>query len=132
VLVIDDEESIRMLLEEGLSAYGLRVDCAGDAEAASVLVAARPYDVLLCDLNLSRPGGGKVCGREVVERVLAAVGPEKPPVIYMTGDLVEAEASPAGSNESHILQKPFRISDVLALVQEVCTARRFENVNVKN
>jgi two-component system NtrC family sensor kinase len=132
VLVIDDEESIRMLLEEGLSAYGLRVDCACDAEGAADLLAARSYDVLLCDLNLSQAGGGKVNGREVADQALAAVGPEKPSVIFMTGDFVEAQVSAAGSNESRILQKPFRISDVLALVQEVCVARHFENVNVKN
>jgi PAS domain S-box-containing protein len=132
VLVIDDEESIRMLLEEGLSACGLRVDCVGDGEAAAALLAKRPYDVLLCDLNLLRAGGGKVSGRDVADQVLAAVGPEKPAVIFMTGDLVETEASEASSSESRILQKPFRISDVLTMVQEVCAAKRLENVNVKN
>jgi PAS domain S-box-containing protein len=132
VLVIDDEESIRMLLEEGLSAFGLRVDCAGDAEAAAALLAARPYDVLLCDLNLTRAGGGKVSGREVVDQLLAAAGPQKPSTIFMTGDFVEAPAAAADSSESRILQKPFRISDVLTLVQEVCATRRFEDVNVKN
>jgi CheY-like chemotaxis protein len=115
-----------------LSACGLRVDCAGDGGAAAVLLAERPYDVLLCDLNLSRVGGGKVSGRDVVDQVLAAVGPEKPSVIFMTGDLVEAQASAAGSSEARILQKPFRISDVLTMVQEVCAAKRLENVNVKN
>jgi hypothetical protein len=50
----------------------------------------------------------------------------------MTGDFVEAPAAAADSSESRILQKPFRISDVLALVQEVCATRRFEDVNVKN
>jgi CheY-like chemotaxis protein len=132
VLVIDDEESIRMLLEEGLSAFGLRVDCAGDAEAAAALLSARPYDVLLCDLNLSRPGGGKVNGRDVVAQVLARAGPEKPSIVFMTGELVEVQASAADSIESRILQKPFRISDVMTVLQEVCAARRFENVNAKN
>jgi PAS domain S-box-containing protein len=132
VLVIDDEESIRMLLEEGLSACGLRVVCAGDAEVAAALLAERPYDVLLCDLNLSRAGGSKVSGRDVVDQVLATVGPEKPSVIFMTGDLAEPQASAAGSSEARILQKPFRISDVLKMVQEVCAAKRLENVNVKN
>jgi len=132
VLVIDDEESIRMLLEEGLSAYGLRVDCAVDAQAAATLLAERSYDVLLCDLNLSRPGGGKISGRDVVDQVLAKVGPEKPSVVFMTGDLVEGLASAAGSSETRFLQKPFRISDVLTLVQEVCATKGFENVNVKN
>lgn len=132
VLVIDDEESIRMLLQEGLSAYGLRVDCAGDAETAAALLAERSYDVLLCDLNLSRPGGGKINGRNVVDQVLAAVGPEKPSVIFMTGDLVNEDDQAARSSQFRMLQKPFRISDVIALVQEVCGARRLENANVKN
>jgi hypothetical protein len=48
----------------------------------------------------------------------------------MTGDFVEAQASAASSSESRILQKPFRISDVLTMVQEVCATRRLENVNV--
>jgi two-component system NtrC family sensor kinase len=132
VLVIDDEESIRMLLQEGLSAFGLRVDCAGDAEAAAALLAERSYDVLLCDLNLSSPGGGKINGRDVVDQVLAAVGSEKPSILFMTGDLVNEDDAAAGSSEFRMLQKPFRISDVLALVQEVCSARRLENANVKN
>src|ERR1700733_568623 len=132
VLVIDDEESIRMLLQEGLSAFGLRVDCAGNAEAAAALLAERSYDVLLCDLNLSSPGGGKINGRDVVDQVLAAVGSEKPSILFMTGDLVNEDDAAASSSDFRMLQKPFRISDVLALVQEVCAARRLENVNVKN
>ena len=37
VLVVDDEESIRMLLEEGLSGHGLHVDCAANVEEAMEL-----------------------------------------------------------------------------------------------
>jgi PAS domain S-box-containing protein len=128
VLVLDDEESIRMLLEEGLSARGLHIDCAGNAEAAVALVGRRSYDVLLCDLNLSCAGGGKVNGREIVDRILAAAGAEKPSVIFMTGDLVEPDAAPPRLSEPRLLQKPFRISEVLALVQEVSSLKRPENV----
>src|SRR4029434_705532 len=39
VLVLDDEESIRSLLEEGLGAHGLKVSCASTAEEAAALVA---------------------------------------------------------------------------------------------
>ena len=38
VLVLDDEESLRLLLHEGLSAQGLRVDCAATAEDALALI----------------------------------------------------------------------------------------------
>ncbi len=130
VLVVDDEESIRMLLEEGLSAHGLRVDCAGNADAAINLVSARVYDVVLCDLNLSVAGGGKVSGRDVAELILAAASPEKPRVIFMTGDLVGPEQSNTGPGEARLLQKPFRIADVLALIQEMCPVPGLENAKL--
>jgi two-component system NtrC family sensor kinase len=38
VLVLDDEESLRQLLHEGLSPQGLRVDCAATAEEALALI----------------------------------------------------------------------------------------------
>ena len=123
VLVVDDEESIRSLLEEGLSAHQLHVDCAENAEAAIALAENRAYDVLLCDLNLSRAAGGKVSGREAADRILAAAGSDKPSVIFMTGELVDPRGVTAGSNEPRLLQKPFRIADVLMLIQEVCLAK---------
>jgi PAS domain S-box-containing protein len=126
VLVVDDEESIRMLLEEGLSAHGLSVDCAADAEAATSLIKSRAYDVLLCDMNLSSNGGGKMSGRQVAEGLLQAAGATKPTVIFMTGDLVPVSELKAGMCEPRLLQKPFRISDALAVIQEVCSAKRLQ------
>ena len=117
VLVLDDEESICMLLEEGLSAQGLAVDCAATAEEAIDLAASRSYDALLCDLNLSS-GGFAVSGRDAAERILAATGPHKPSVIFMTGDFVESSKSDSLSGEPLLLQKPFRISEVLSLLKQ--------------
>jgi PAS domain S-box-containing protein len=118
VLVLDDEESIRMLLEEGLSSQGVRVDCAATAEEALALSQSRTYDAILFDLNLMTDGT-YVNGREVAARILAAAGPRKPALIYMTGDLVQAEDLPTGPDQPRYLQKPFRISDVLALLKEL-------------
>jgi len=121
ILVLDDEESIRMLLEEGLSAQGLQVDCAATAEEALTLAGRRFYDALLCDLNL-KAAGGYVSGQEVAAQILAASGERKPAVIYMTGDLIETAAVGSGPDEPRHLQKPFRISDVLAVLKEVIPA----------
>jgi len=87
----------------------------------------RSYDILLCDLNLSIVGGGKVSGRDLAENILKACEAEKPSVILMTGDLVAPEPGGLGAGESRLLQKPFRISDVLATVQEVCALKQLEN-----
>src|SRR2546426_333413 len=77
VLVLDDEESLRMLLQEGLSAQGLRVDGAATTEEALAHLGRSSYDVFLCDLHLSS-GGYTVDGREAASRILEAAGKQKP------------------------------------------------------
>lgn len=117
VLVLDDEESLRMLLQEGLSAQGLRVDCAATEEEALACIQRSSYDILLCDLHLSA-GGFFVDGREATGRILAAAGSQKPVVVYMTGDLTDSVQGAPSRSEPGYLQKPFRISDVISLFRE--------------
>jgi PAS domain S-box-containing protein len=117
ILVLDDEESIRMLLAEGLGAQGLTVDCAASAEQALSLILSRKYDVILCDLKLSGSGPNSD-GHNVSERLKVAAGVNKPDVIFMSGDVLGEEAH-AGVSMTHKLQKPFRISDVLSLLMDV-------------
>ncbi|HTT32311.1 MAG TPA: PAS domain S-box protein [Methylomirabilota bacterium] len=117
VLVLDDEESIRMLLQEGLTAQGLRVDCTGTEEEALACFRKSDYDLFLCDLHLSS-GGFFVDGREAANRLLKSAGAQKPVVIYMTGDLMDASQGVPTQGEPGFLQKPFRISDVLSLFRE--------------
>jgi PAS domain S-box-containing protein len=112
ILVVDDEESIRTLLAEGLSAHSLKVDCAATAKEALRLVLQAKYDAILCDLCLSGTGAD-ADGYNVAQRLKLAAGPNKPELFYMSGDLVGNSQS-AGTLASHRrLQKPFRISDVL-------------------
>jgi DNA-binding response OmpR family regulator len=106
-----------MLLREGLSAQGLHVDCAATIEEALAHLRRSSYDVFLCDLHLSSDGF-RVDGRDAASRILEAAGNHKPAIIYMTGDLVEITQGTAGPGEPLCLQKPFRISEVLALLRE--------------
>jgi two-component system NtrC family sensor kinase len=117
VLVLDDEESIRMLLTEGLAAYGLKVDCAATAEQAMNLVLGTKYDAILCDLKLSG-SGPNADGYGVAQRLRIASGENQPEIIYMSGDLVSEEGGKPGAGARQ-LQKPFRISDVLHILTEV-------------
>ena len=120
VLVLDDEESIRSLLEEGLSAHGLKVSTASSAEEAAALIAAYPYDALLCDLRLKNAGAFND-GHAAAAHISAAAGSQKPIVIFMTGEYVDQNAKPGGAA---ILQKPFRILDVLAVMKEALVFAR--------
>jgi DNA-binding response OmpR family regulator len=87
-------------------------------EGALAHLGRSSYDVFLCDLHLSS-GGYTVDGREAAGRILEAAGKQKPVLIYMTGDLIENTQGDAGRSEPVCLQKPFRISDVLALLRDV-------------
>jgi two-component system NtrC family sensor kinase len=121
VLVLDDEESLRSLLFEGLTARDLHVDCAATLDEALSFVAERSHDAILCDLNLSQDGG-HLSGKLAAERLLGATGDHKPALIYMTGELIETSETPGSPAEPRHLQKPFRISDVIAMLQEVFAA----------
>ena len=118
ILVLDDEESIRMLLAEGLTAYGLKVDVAASAEQALQLVLAGKYDVLLCDLKLSGSGPNSD-GYGVAQRLRIASGPNRPEVIFMSGDVAGSDEEHEGLATARRLQKPFRISDVLRTLMEL-------------
>ena len=120
VLVLDDEESIRSLLQEGLSAHGLEVSTAATAEEAAAYISAHPCDALLCDLRL-KSSGRFSDGQAAAEHVLSAAGSQKPIVVFMTGEYVDPNAKLKGAT---LLQKPFRILDVLAVMKEAFSFAR--------
>jgi CheY-like chemotaxis protein len=118
VLVLDDEESIRMLLSEGLAAHGLKVDCAASAEQALSLVLGNKYDAILCDLKLSG-SGPNADGYGVAQRLRVAAGSNRTEIIFMSGDVIGEQGDQGGVRKDRALQKPFRISDVLSILMAV-------------
>src|SRR5262249_26117097 len=95
VLVLDDEESICMLLEEGLSAHGLEVRCTATPEEALASVPEHRFDALICDLNLS-VRGAPVNGADVAQKLLELAKTPKPALILMTGDYAQELAPGVG------------------------------------
>ena len=57
VLVVDDEEIMRDVLEVLLSSAGYRVDLARTGEEGLEIYAKRPYDVVLLDVSMPGIGG---------------------------------------------------------------------------
>jgi PAS domain S-box-containing protein len=123
ILVVDDEESILELVTDSLAARGCKVDTATSSEYAVELSTRNPYDVILCDLNLLSKTGKLVSGFDLHDQImenLDARSGRRPAFIFMTGDLVDATISEqAGRSGSRFLQKPFRIAELLALLNEL-------------
>ena len=97
------------------------MDAAATSEEALVRITQQPYDAILCDLNLS--AGDASTGREFQQRALdqlsAMHGNIKPLFLFMTGDLVDRGAAKStGDSSIRTLQKPFRISELIAILSE--------------
>ncbi len=56
ILVVDDELSMRELLEYMLNKEGYRVTCAENGQEAIKLMDKDSFDLLLCDIRLRSPG----------------------------------------------------------------------------
>jgi PAS domain S-box-containing protein len=112
VLIVDDEESIREIVQEGLAVRGMKVDAADSAEKALTMLESNTYDVIVCDFNLPHLSGGQLLDRLRKERGSAA-----PPFVFMTGELVDAgRIAEASEKGVAILQKPFRVPDLAKLL----------------
>jgi PAS domain S-box-containing protein len=115
VLVIDDEEGIRALLQEGLSAQGVLVDSVSTATEALALSRHKTYDAVLCDLHLSG-GSQDPSGVELAKAIRESAHSRPPLVVLMTGDLAESGSQLASSIGIRHIQKPFRVSEILSLL----------------
>jgi signal transduction histidine kinase/CheY-like chemotaxis protein len=111
-LIVDDEEGIREILQEGLSARGMRAESAGTAEEALALIEKNGYDVVLCDFNLP-----KLSGEQFFDELNKRRGSAVPRFVFITGELVDStRVAEVGKKGAMILQKPFRLPDVAKLL----------------
>ncbi len=123
---MDDEESILELVSDTLGARGYSVDRAATCEHALELAGRNSYDAILCDLNLGSAAGHIVSGFDLHDRIretTEARSGASPRFIFMSGDLVEAAVAEQALREgSRFLQKPFRIAELQALLEELTAA----------
>ena len=119
VLVVDDEEAVRMLVCEVLDDLGYTAAQAGDARAGlHILRSSRPIDLLITDVGL--PDG--MNGRELAD----AARRERPDlrVLFITG---YAENAALGAGElgrgMDIITKPFGLNALASKIRAMITER---------
>ena len=57
LLVVDDENNLRLVVQKEMTRQGHEVETASDGEAAWDALEAQDFDVLLCDINMPRLDG---------------------------------------------------------------------------
>ena len=114
VLVVDDEEVVRMLVARALVEAGYSVVEAGHGAAAMATIESEAYDLdlVLCDLVM--PG---LNGRDLA-RWLTANRPELPILLISGYPLPYLEAHDLYDPGLPLLRKPFLPSRLLEAVEE--------------
>jgi response regulator RpfG family c-di-GMP phosphodiesterase len=125
VLVVDDEAGIREVLVDFLSMEGYAVVAVADGEAAMAHLEEHRADVMLLDMKL--PG---ISGLEVLERSRRLV-PDLL-VVMMTGfGTVETAVSAMKNGAYDYLLKPFKIRDVIRLIERGLEKKALEAQNIQ-
>jgi DNA-binding NtrC family response regulator len=113
ILVVDDNESIRTMLAEGLAYQGFRVSTAADGQRAWDLVQYMPffYDLVLTDMQMPAMNGIELLSKIMVEspwiKVIVMTGAQDP-------DLnVQAELLGAFM----VLSKPFGVDQITHILR---------------
>ncbi|MBI3269967.1 MAG: response regulator, partial [Planctomycetes bacterium] len=113
ILVVDDDEASRKVLQEFLTSDGYNVQTVADGMGALRLAGTTMPDLLLLDLGLP-----DLDGVEVMHRLRAMTGGAEVPILALSGDLprlVEMRAAAAGFSE--FLKKPIHAHQLRATVR---------------
>jgi two-component system, OmpR family, response regulator len=112
VLVVDDDRSVRALIEEYLGANDFRVSAFADGSRLLTTLRTQVFDLVLLDLRL--PGGD---GMQLLRQLRAE---SQIPVIILTGRIEEADrvmGLELGADD--YLTKPFSPRELLARIRTV-------------
>lgn len=113
ILVVEDRESLRRMLERALQQEGYEVTVCADGEQATSKLAAGSFDLVLTDLKL--PG---MSGIEVLRNSREA-HPRLPVVVLTAFGTVSTAVEAMKLGAADFLEKPVEIEDLFQLVESM-------------
>jgi CheY-like chemotaxis protein len=116
ILVVDDEEALRVVLSAELEGEGYQVTSASDGQEAINVLTTKEFDLILLDIKMPN-----VDGFEVLKFVKERWPQTK--VVMLTGfaDLKNAiESKKLGAED--FVSKPYDLVDLLTTVERVLTS----------
>ncbi|MBX5457902.1 MAG: response regulator [Thermogemmatispora sp.] len=121
ILVVDDKNELLHLMRRVLEDEEYQVSILQHGREALARVKRDLPDLLILDLRL-----GDVSGQEILKQLRADPLTREVPVIVYTAAVLEAEQvsklvaeQPGYYQGVHVVQKPFELTNLLALVQQV-------------
>ena len=113
ILIVEDEESILMPLEDNLKLEGYDVSCARDGLAGLSVAADRSFDLIVLDIMLPKLDGFEVCKRLRQDRVMT-------PILMLTAKSQEVDkvlGLELGADD--YVTKPFSSRELLARIKAI-------------
>ncbi len=122
VLVADDEEPLRRLLNRELTRKGFAVDVAADGKTALNLARQNTYDVLLLDIMMPALDGLSVMKQLKTD-------PSAPEIIVLTGKATIETAVEAMKHGAYdYLTKPYKLDELVIIINR---AYEFGRLSIK-
>jgi two-component system OmpR family response regulator len=113
ILLVDDEENLRIMLEAALRHHGFDVVTAADGRNALVAASGTGIDLILLDVMLPDLDGFEVCRRMRQDGV-------RTPVVYLTArDATEDTVRGLSVGGDDYLVKPFSLEELVARIRAV-------------
>lgn len=123
ILVVDDDQTLRMLVREILSELKLSITLAENAAEARRLMSSHPFSLVLSDIRMPGDSGVDLL-RWAKERG------DQTPFILMTGNAdLNSLADALNLGAQRFLQKPFHAMALTDTVQEVIRSSRLQRQN---
>ena len=123
VLLVDDDEGIRLLLARILAHGGFSVDQADCVAAARRRLAERTPELVILDVNMPQESG------HVLLAELAPAAPDTIVVMVTAGDDVEGAVAAMKAGAYDYLRKPFTVESAEVAVQRALERRELELEN---
>jgi two-component system nitrogen regulation response regulator GlnG len=118
ILIADDEDGLRWVLEKGFRGAGYQVTAVKDGAAALHEAEAQPFDMILLDIRM--PGiDGLTLLKQVRER-----RPDAQVVIMTAHGTMETAVQAMQDGAYDYLAKPFDLDEALLLAERALSARR--------
>ena len=120
LLVVEDERTLRTAVSRYLRRQGYDVEAVESGAEALGLATRDAFDLILLDLRLQDMSGDEVFRTLEADAPLMAAR-----VVFMTGDLNRPGAADfVHASARPVIAKPFQLSELQALVEQVLTVRR--------
>jgi two-component system, OmpR family, phosphate regulon response regulator PhoB len=124
VMIVEDEDTLALLLRYNLESEGYRVECIGRGDVAETRLRETTPDLLILDWML--PG---LSGIELCRRLRQRAPTENVPIIMLTARGEESErVRGLGTGADDYVVKPFSVPELLARVRALLRRAKPEHV----